>query len=131
MNKKKIILIILFVVGFGLGITAYLLNINDSSKMLELTYKTNGGVPYKWEYEIEDKNIVEFVKSYELDNENNGQKVGTPIYTNYVFKGLKEGTTTITFKYINITDKTIEKEEKLNIKVNSNKNISLVANLND
>lgn len=129
--KRKVILVILFVVGFSLGLTAYLLNTGDSSKILELTYQTNGGTPYRWEYEIADKNIVKFVKSYELTNENNNQKVGAPIYTNYVFKGLKKGTTTITFKYISVIDGTIEKEEKINIKVNSNKNISLVESLID
>ena len=124
---KKIIFIILFIIGLILGLTACL--INNEEKTLELTYNTNGGVPYEWKYEIEDKNIVEFVKSYEIENNNN--MVGAPISTNYVFKGLKKGTTTITFKYVNIIDGTIEKEEKLNIKVDKNKNISLVANVKD
>ena len=124
---KKIIFIILFIIGLILGLTACL--INNEEKTLELTYNTNGGVPYEWKYEIEDKNIVEFVKSYEVENNNN--MVGSPISINYVFKGLKKGTTTITFKYVNITDGTIEKEEKLNIKVDKNKNISLVANIKD
>lgn len=124
---KKIIFIILFIIGLILGLTACL--INNEEKTLELTYNTNEGVPYEWKYEIEDKNIVEFVKSYEVENNNN--MVGSPISINYVFKGLKKGTTTITFKYVNITDGTIEKEEKLNIKVDKNKNISLVANIKD
>lgn len=125
---KKIIFIILFIIGLILGLTACL--INNEEKTLELTYNTNGGVPCEWKYEIEDKNIVEFVKSYEVENNNNNM-VGSPISINYVFKGLKKGTTTITFKYVNITDGTIEKEEKLNIKVDKNKNISLVANIKD
>lgn len=124
---KKIIFIILFIIGLILGLTACL--INNEEKTLELTYNTNGGVPYEWKYEIEDKNIVEFVKSYEVENNNN--MVGSPISINYVFKGLKKGTTTITFKYVNITDGTIEKEEKFNIKVDKNKNISLVAHIKD
>ena len=103
---KKIILVILFIIGLILGLIACL--INNEEKTLELTYNTNGGVPYEWKYEIEDKNIVEFVKSYEIENNNNNM-VGSPISINYVFKGLKKGTTTITFKYVNITDGTIEK----------------------
>ena len=73
---KKIIFIILFIIGLILGLTACL--INNEEKTLELTYNTNGGVPYEWKYEIEDKNIVEFVKSYEVENNNNNM-VGSPI----------------------------------------------------
>ena len=98
------------------------------SKELELTYKTNGGVPYKWEYKIEDESIVEFVKTKEVKSESDKELTGGPVYINYIFKGLKEGKTTIIFKYINITDKSIEKEEKVEVKVDKYKNISLIAN---
>ena len=43
---KKIIFIILFIIGLILGLTACL--INNEEKTLELTYNTNGGVPYEW-----------------------------------------------------------------------------------
>ena len=39
----------------------------------------------------------------------------------------EEGTTTITFKYVNITNGSITKEEKNIVKVDRNKNISLVV----
>ncbi len=82
-------------------------------KVLELTYEINAGIPFKWEYEIEDESIVKFVKSYVLKDENTGAKAGASVYTNYVFEGLKEGTTTITFKTVSITgeypDSNIEK----------------------
>ena len=120
---KKIILL-LFIIGLILGLIAS--NI-DNPKELELTYQTNGGVPFKWEYEIEDETIVKFVKSYEIENKNVNGMVGAPISKNYVFKGLKKGTTTVTFKYINITDGTISKEEKHTLKVDKNKKISLIA----
>lgn len=98
------------------------------SKELELTYKTNGGVPYKWEYKIEDESIVEFVKTKDVTSESDKELTGGPVYINYIFKGLKEGKTTIIFKYINITDNSIEKEEKVEVKVDKYKNISLIAN---
>ena len=100
--------------------------ISDSSKKIELTYKSNGGVPFKWEFVIEDESVVEFVKSYELSNDNKGAIAGGPIYTNYVFKGLKEGTTTVTFKYVSITDGRVEKEEVNTLHVDKNKNIAVV-----
>ena len=99
----------------------------NTSKKLELTYEINAGVPYKWEYEIEDPTIVKFYKKYELENENKNGLVGGKISTNYVFKGLRRGKTTITFKYIDIRTKKVEKEEKLNIRVDKFRNISLVT----
>ena len=115
------LLLLLVVVGI------IILDNMKSAKILELTYKTNGGVPYEWQYVIDDDTIVSFVKSYEIDNQNDGTIVGAPIYINYVFKGLKEGVTTITFKYVSIVDGSVSKEEKNTIKVDKNNNISLVA----
>ena len=125
--KKIIILVVLFLVGFAIGVGVTLIGKGEGSKTLELTYKTNGGVPYEWKYEIKDESIVKFVKSYEVENKNKDGMVGAPISTNYVFKGLKEGKTTITFKYVSITDGTVDKKETVTIKVDKNKNISLVG----
>ena len=125
--KKIIILVALFLIGFAVGIGVTLIGKDESSKTLELTYNTNGGVPYEWKYEIKDESIVKFVKSYEVENKNKNGMVGAPISINYVFKGLKEGKTTITFKYVSITDDSIDKEETVTVKVDKNKNISLQA----
>lgn len=124
MNKKVLLIIgvVVLIIGAIIGII-----INNSSKVLELTYKTNGGVPFKWEFEIEDESVVEFVKTHDIKDENKGGKVGAPIYTNYVFKGLKKGNTTITFKYVSIIDGSVSSKETLNVKVDGKKNISLVA----
>ena len=124
MNKKSLFIIILAILFVVIGVIIF----NTSgSKELELTYQTNGGVPYEWRYEIADESIVEFIRSYVVDNQNVDNTVGAPISTNYVFKGLKKGTTSITFKYVNVVDGTISKEEKHTIKVDSYKNISLVV----
>ena len=129
MNKYLIIgigLVLLITAGF---VVLKIVNKKEeSSKQLELTYEINAGIPFKWVYEIEDKSVVEFVKSYVLKDENTGGKVGASVYTNYVFKGLKEGTTTITFKIVSITgemeDSNIEVHK---VKVDKDLNISLVA----
>ncbi len=124
MNKKVMIgILIIFIAAIFVVIRI----ISGDSKQIELTYKTNGGVAYTWQYEIEDESIVKFVKSYEIENQNKNGLVGAHISINYVFKGLKEGVTTITFKYVNITDGTIDKEDKVTVKVDNHKNISLVA----
>lgn len=124
MNKKISIGIILVLV-LSIVLIIKLSSNSSGSKELELTYKTNGGVPYKWEYEIEDESIVGFVKTKDITSEEDKQLDGGPVYINYIFKGLKQGKTTITFKYVNIVDGSIEKEEKVTVKVDKNKNISL------
>lgn len=123
--KKIVIILSIIVVCLVVGILCFL-NCGEKNKQLELTYKTNGGVPYKWEYEISDTNIVEFVKSYVLEDKND-DRVGAPISTNYVFKGLKKGETTIIFRYVSIIDESIDREEINNVKVDKNKNLSLIA----
>ena len=125
MNKKLLIGIGIIFVVVVLVVLKILVPNLSGSKELELTYKTNSGVPYKWEYKIEDESIVEFVKTKDITSEEDKTLNGGPIYTNYIFKGLKQGKTTITFKYINITDGSIDKEETITVKVDENKNISL------
>ena len=128
MNKKLVIgigiifLVVLFV------ILKIVIPSEAGSKELELTYMTNGGVPYRWEYKIEDESIVEFVRNKDITSEEDKKLDGGPVYINYIFRGLKEGKTTITFKYVNIVDNSIEREEKVTVKVDKYKNISLVAN---
>lgn len=126
MNKKILIsvpaVLVIIIVGVFCGI-----KLANKPKQLELTYEKNAGIPFKWGFEIEDESIAKFVKSYVVKDENTNGKVGASVYTNYVFKGLKEGKTNITFKFVNITDETVEKEETHTVKVDKNKNISIVV----
>lgn len=123
MKKGIIILITVFVVFLILIII--FLN-TRSSKYFELTYKLNAGIPFRWEYEVLDESVVSLFKSYVVRNDNKGAIVGAPIFTKYVFKGLKKGKTTIIFRFINITNGRISREEKYSIIVDSKKNITLV-----
>ena len=125
--NKKILIILGIIILLIIVVVVIIINKDNDGKRIELTYKSNGGVPFKWEYAIEDPTIVEFVKSYELKNENKGAIVGAPIYTNYVFKGLKEGTTKVIFKYVSITDGHVAKEEVNTMQVDKNKNIAIVV----
>lgn len=130
MNKKVIIGISIGVIIIAVLFVIFKFIVPNvtGSKTIELTYKTNGGVPYKWEYQIEDESIAQFVEAKDITPEQEKKMVGATISTNYVFKGVKEGKTTITFKYINIISNAVEKEEKVTVKVDKHKNISLVAN---
>lgn len=127
MNGKLLIGLAVVLLGVLFLVIKIIISDNESSKELELTYKISAGIPFKWEYEIEDEEVVSFVKSYIVKDGNKGAIVGAPIYTNYVFKGLKKGTTTITFKFVNITDGTISNEKKHVVKVDEDNNISLVT----
>ncbi len=129
MNKD----ILISIIGTILVCTLILIKVTvhkngKLSKELVLTYKMSAGIPFKRIFEIEDESVVEFVQSYIIKDENKGGIVGAPIYTNYVFKGLKEGSTTITFKEISITDDSdIVTEEKTNVHVDKDLNISIVV----
>lgn len=123
--KKKIIVVSLFTIGFILGFIAFYLS-DDSSRTIEFTVDTNGGVPYKWECEIEDETVVKYVRQYEFNMEDEPVE-GGQVKINFVFEGLKEGKTKVILKYVSIEDNTVEKELVNNVKVDKNKNISLVA----
>lgn len=128
MNIKLLVGIIAIVlISIILVLFKFIIPKTDSS-YLELTMEKNAGIPFKWVYDIKDKDIVEFVKSYVSKDENTGAIVGAPVYTNYVFKGLKRGVTTITFKLVNIDNETdVFKEQVNTVEVDENNNISLVV----
>lgn len=128
MNKVVIIVIVLILVGGGIVflIRSKSNRINTNPNELELTYEINAGIPFKWQYVIEDENIIEFVKSYVVRDDNKGGIVGASVYTNYVFRGLKEGTTTITFQYVNFTDNKVHKVKKHVVRVDDKLHVSIV-----
>lgn len=125
--KKYLLFIALFIIGVIIGYLSVSLFIDKSSRQIELTQKTNAGVPYEWEYEIEDENIVKFVKKYTVEANKNETLSGGAISINYVFKGNKKGVTTVTFKYRNVTTDKVEKEAVYKLKVDKYKRISLIA----
>jgi predicted secreted protein len=127
MNKKILIGIAIIIFLIISVLIIRIVSKNDSSKQLELTYDINAGIPFKWEVEVEDESVVKYVKNYVIEDKNKGGITGGKISRNYVFKGLKEGTTTVTFKYVNFTNNKVEKEEKHTVKVDKDLNISLVG----
>ena len=130
MDKKNIIMIgivVLIIIGVILFFVLKDNSSDNSSKTLELTYQTSKGIPFRWEYEIEDESIVKLERSF-VDDENKRQKGGI-VHNHYVFSGLKEGKTRIRFKYVEFTKNRVEKEEVINVKVDKFKNISLVVTL--
>ena len=134
-EMKKIIIGIAILVLIAIGIIIFnnkeeiTAIIGGDSKQIEFTYSMNAGIPYRWDYEIEDESIVSFVKSYILEDNNKDGMVGAKVSTNYVFKGLKEGVTTVTFNYVDLSqpDTPVVKKEVHTLRVDKNLNISLNA----
>lgn len=124
-GKVLICLFVLLIVGV---IVFFLFNKkgNNNPKELELTYTVSAGIPFKWEYEVKDEDVVSFDRSYVVKDENKNGKTGAPVTTNYVFKGLKEGKTTIVFKFVNFTTNEVSNTEEYEVIVDKDLNISLV-----
>ena len=104
----------------------------NNNKKIDFTYKLNAGIPFKRVYEIEDESIVSFVNSSIVKDENTNGKVGASVYTKYVFKGLKEGETTITFKVVSITGEYEDSDIEVHkIKVDKDLNIKVIGENNE
>lgn len=132
MNKKVIVAIVIVLIII-IGIVIFLLinngndNVEEDTKKVEVTIKITAGIPFKWVYEIEDENIIKYVKNYTLKDENVGGITGAPIYVNYVFEGINPGTTKVIFKYVSLENENDAIEtKKFIMKVDEQKNISLV-----
>lgn len=115
--KKKILIIII-----SLLIIFFIL-LATTKKGGSIILKTNGGVPYNWQYTIENPKIVKFkAKKVKSKNKN---LVGGEVIETYVFKGMKKGTTTITFNYKNTSTNRIEQTKKYTVTVDNNLNLKI------
>ena len=115
MNKKTMYTIcIIFTCIVLVIIAAYFIikNIKKSEGKIELVYSQSAGIPFKWEYEIEDKTILKCDEAYVISDENRDGRVGGKVSTKYVFKGLKEGKTILTFKFVNFTNDEVENSDR-------------------
>ena len=131
MKKKIIILIIvLLVIGGMITIIKVISNKVKKPKNLELVYEINAGIPFRWEVEVEDETIIKYLNSKVIRDDNKGGLVGASVYTKYIFGGLKEGTTTITFNYYNFADDYISSKDIYLVEVDDNKNVSVISKKN-
>ena len=100
-------------------------------KELEITYEVNSGIPFRWEYEIKNGKIVEFVKESFINDNKDKTICGAPINHVYLFKGIKKGKTKIIFKYHNFADDYIDEEDIYDVVVDKDMNISIVNKTNN
>ncbi len=117
--KKGIIIGIIIVII----IAVVLILFNPFAKKNYVILKTNGGVPYKWEYTIENLNVIKFDEM--VSTSKNKNITGGEILEKYIFKGLKKGETTITFEYKNFTDGTVDQTKVYKVTVNKNLKVKI------
>ena len=101
------------------------------SKELELIYKINAGIPFRWDFEVVDTSVVEFVKKEIVKDENVGAICGAPVYTKYMFRGLKKGKTNIIFKFVYFDDESVKIKDNYSITVDDDLNVTIVNVKND
>ncbi len=121
---------VLLIIGIILVLIGVIMLIKKLKKHsineLEITKVISAGIPFKWEFEIEDSSIIEYANKYVIKDENKGGIVGAKVHTNYVFKGLKEGKTNIIFKLVNFTNNQVDTVDKHLVIVDTNLNIKEV-----
>ncbi len=91
----------------------------------EIVLKTNGGVPYTWEYSIDDESIIQ-LKEKRIEGEKDKKIAGGVILEHYVFKSIKPGITTIKFTYRNFTNKSIANTKKYKVVVNEKLELDII-----
>lgn len=116
---KKILNVIL-ILTLSIFLTGCAVGKTESN---EIVLNTNGGVPYVWEYKIEDTSIVNIDKVE--DKELNPGTDGGVIEKHYYFKGMKKGTTTITFNYNDIRDNKSTEEKVYKVEVDKDLNVKI------
>ena len=55
---NKIVIVISIIIVFSIILYFWLIPKKKNSKELELTYKISAGIPFKWEFEIEDLSLL-------------------------------------------------------------------------
>ena len=117
-NKKTIIIVIIILV-----ILAVFIVLINSKKVNEVVLKTKGGVSYLWEYMIENDGIIELEEKESEEKTRN--VIGGEKEQHFVFKGLKEGTTTITFDHRNIVENNVTNTKKYKVTVNKKLEVNI------
>ena len=122
---KKDFIVIITVLCISVLVILINKNIGDNKDYQnnEIILNTNGGVPYTWEYKIENPNIVRLKDKF--SDVKNPEVSGGPVELHYIFKGLKKGETIITFEYKNFTNNIIDETKKYKVFVDKNLKLTI------
>lgn len=97
----------------------------EESNVLIIKKDISSGIPFRWEFEIENKDICEYIKKESKGEKTKEPLCGGKIETIYCFKGIKEGTTKIIFKYKNFADNYISQIEEYKVVVDNQLKIKI------
>lgn len=101
--------------------------IKKKSNKLEIVYDISSGIPFRWEYEIKDNSVCEFVKVKSKGEKTRVPICGGKVQNTYIFSGIKPGKTKIIFKLINISEDCLVEKDEYNIEVDDDNNIILLS----
>lgn len=73
------------------------INLNNNTKELKINLYSNSSTGYEWTYKVSNEDIIKISKSYKTNCPSDVSGCGGENV--YTIKPLKEGKTTITFKY--------------------------------
>ena len=122
MNKKVLIGCICSYVFVAAAIVFYFIFVVGKPEV-DFSFKTYGKDPYTWVYTIDDESVLK-CKDKTI-KQKKGNITGGVIKTHYVFKGLKEGTTTLKFEYRNIVDNSVDETKVYKVIVDKDLKIKL------
>ena len=113
-NNDKVLIVGIVLAVMVLGFALYsTISKNGSNNTYRIKVDTNGGVPYSWSYKVDDEGLVEVKESSKALNDNEGG----PVEVYYDITPVKEGKTTITLEYIDITDQHVEEQQIYEIEI--------------
>ena len=121
--KKKIIIIIVVFVVIALLISGYFIFKNKKSKennnskgscVIELD--SNPSTGYDWEYKIGEKGIIKISEEY-IEGKDSDIKTGVPGVSKFTLYPVKDGNTTIVFKYKRSFETEVIEERNFSISV--------------
>lgn len=124
MKNKTLISLLILIICIGAVITFFVLNSSyETYTISEIMLETNGGVSSNWEYVIADPNVIGYKEKKSVDK--NPGSEGGKIEEHYIFEGLKEGKTTIKFKYINFITNKVQETKTYYAEVDKDLNITI------
>lgn len=128
MIKKYWIAIIGVIVVSIVFIVIHILSASKPSENYIIKLEANATTNYFWNYEMSEEGIVKVVKDNYVEDDNPDGLVGVGGKQVYEFKGLKEGTVTITLTYQQNDTDEIAEQKTITLNVDKNLNVTEIKN---
>ena len=97
----------------------------SEAKMGEITLHGNLSTGYEWQYNIINEDVAEIVDEKIVSDDETGTLCGAGETHTWKVKGLKEGSTEVTFNYLRPWESEIDKNVTYIVSVDSNLNVTI------